>query len=101
MKLGRKIKKLKSKFLYFLKKNIHLEIYNFIILQLSKKKFLKSINSKKILLSKSNNLDEINKYEFKVTSQNNEDGIISHLKKNITNPDNFFFEIGFDFNEFN
>ena len=27
MKLGRKIKKLKSKFLYFLRKNIHLEIY--------------------------------------------------------------------------
>tara|TARA_Y200000002_G_C22660603_1_gene655564 strand:+ start:97 stop:978 length:882 start_codon:yes stop_codon:yes gene_type:complete len=101
MKLGRKIKKLKSKFLYFLRKNIHLKIYDFIILQLSKKKFLKSINSKKIILSKSKNLDEINKYEFKITSQNNEDGIISHLKENITNPDNFFFEIGFDFNEFN
>jgi len=101
MKLGRKIKKLKTKFLYFLRKNIHLKIYNSIILQLSKKKFLKSINSKKIVLSKSKNLDEINKYEFKITSQNNEDGIISHLKKNITNPDNFFFEIGFDFNEFN
>ena len=52
MKLGRKIKKLKSKFLYFLRKNIHLKIYNFIILQLSKKKFLKSINSKKIVLAK-------------------------------------------------
>ena len=101
MKLGRKIKKLKSKFLYFLRKNIHLEIYNFIILQLSKKKFLKSINSKKIILSKSKKLDEINNYEFKITSQNNEDGIISYLKKNISNPDNFFFEIGFDFNEFN
>ena len=83
MKLGRKIKKLKSKFLYFLRKNIHLEIYNFIILQLSKKKFLKSINSKKIILSKSKKLDEINNYEFKITSQNNEDGIISYLKKNL------------------
>jgi hypothetical protein len=31
----------------------------------------------------------------------NDDGIISYLKKNISNPDNFFFEIGFDFNEFN
>ena len=68
MKLGRKIKKLKSKFLYFLRKNIHLEIYNFIILQLSKKKFLKSINSKKIILSKSKKLDEINIYEFKITT---------------------------------
>jgi hypothetical protein len=101
MKLGRKIKKLKSKCLLFLRKNIHLKIYNFIILQLSKKKFLKSINSKKIVLSKSKKMDEINKYEFKITSQNNEDGIISHLKKNIINPDSFFFEIGFDFNEFN
>ena len=64
MKLGRKIKKIKSKFLNFLRKNIHLEIYNFIILQLSKKKFLKSINSKKIILSKSKKLDEINNYEF-------------------------------------
>ena len=92
MKLGRKIKKLKSKFLYFLRKNIHLEIYNFIILKLSKKKFLKSINSKKIILSKSKKLDEINNYEFKITSQNNEDGIISYLKKNISNPDNFFLK---------
>ena len=92
MKLGRKIKKIKSKFLNFLRKNIHLEIYNFIILQLSKKKFLKSINSKKIILSKSKKLDEINNYEFKITSQNNEDGIISYLKKNISNPDNFFLK---------
>ncbi|MDC0850770.1 hypothetical protein OAP66_00100 [Candidatus Pelagibacter sp.] len=101
MKLGRKIRKIKSEILYFLRRNINLKVYNFIILQLAKKKFLKSINSRKIILSKSNNLDKINNYEYKITSQNNEDGIIDYLKKNITNPDNFFFEIGFDFNEFN
>ena len=101
MKLGRKIKKIKSKILYFLRKNINLEIYNFIILQLAKNKFLKSINSTKIILSKSKKLDKINSHEYKITSQNNEDGIINYLKTNITNPDHIFFEIGFDFNEFN
>ena len=101
MKLGRKIKKIKSKILYFLRNNINLNIYNFIILQLAKNKFLKSINSTKIILSKSKKLDEINAHEYKITSQNNEDGIINYLKKNITNPDQIFFEVGFDFNEFN
>tara|TARA_Y100000389_G_scaffold190960_1_gene216421 strand:- start:262 stop:1143 length:882 start_codon:yes stop_codon:yes gene_type:complete len=101
MKLGRKIKKIKSKILYFLRKNINLKIYNFIILQLAKNKFLKSINSTKIILSKSKKLDKINSHEYKITSQNNEDGIINYLKTNITNPDHIFFEIGFDFNEFN
>lgn len=101
MKLGREIKKIKSKFLFFLKRYINSKIYNFIILQLAKKKFLKSINSKKIILSKSKNLDKINNYEFKITSQNNEDGIINYLTKNIISRDNIFFEIGFDFNEFN
>ena len=101
MKLGRKIRKIKSKILYFLRKNINLRVYNFIVLQLAKKKFLKSINSEKIILSKSHHLDKINDYEYKITSQNNEDGIIDYLKKNIINPDNFFFEIGFDFHEFN
>ena len=57
MKLGRKIKKIKSKILYFLRKNINLKVYNFIILQLAKNKFLKSINSTKIILSKSKKLD--------------------------------------------
>jgi len=101
MKLGRKIKKIKSKILYFLRKNINLKIYNFIILQIAKNKFLKSINSTKIILSKSKKLDKINSHEYKITSQNNEDGIINYLKTNITNPDHIFFEIGFDFNEFN
>ena len=99
--LGRKIKKIKSKILYFLRKNINLKIYNFIILQIAKNKFLKSINSTKIILSKSKKLDKINSHEYKITSQNNEDGIINYLKTNITNPDHIFFEIGFDFNEFN
>lgn len=99
--LGRKIKKIKSKILYFLRRNINLKIYNFIILQLAKNKFLKSINSTKIILSKSKKLDKINFHEYKITSQNNEDGIINYLKTNITNPDHIFFEIGFDFNEFN
>ena len=101
MKLGRKIKKIKLKFLLFLKKRLHFKVYNFIILLLSKKKFLKSVNSKKIILFKSKNLDYINKFEFKISSQNNEDGIINHLTKNIIKPDYVFFEIGFDFDEFN
>jgi hypothetical protein len=101
MKLGREIKKIKLKFLFFLRKYISFRIYNFLILQIARKKFLKSINSKKIILSKSKNLDVINNYEYKITSQNNEDGIINHLITNIINRDNIFFEIGFDFNEFN
>lgn len=101
MKLGRKIKKIKSKILYFLRKYLYSKIYYFIVLQIAKKKFLNSINAKKIKLLKSDNLDKINNYEYKITSQNNEDGIINYLKNNISNPDNLFFEIGFDFNEFN
>lgn len=101
MKLGRKIKKIKSSFLYFLKKNLNSNIYNFIILQLSKKKFLESKNRKKIILKKSVNLDSLNNHEYKISSQNNEDGIIEYLESNIINPDKIFFEIGFDFNEFN
>tara|TARA_X000000368_G_scaffold157408_1_gene124024 strand:+ start:257 stop:1138 length:882 start_codon:yes stop_codon:yes gene_type:complete len=101
MKLGRKIRKIKSKILYFLRKNLSSTIYNFVILQLAKRKFLNSIYANKIKLSKSKNLDKINNYEYKITSQNNEDGIIDYLKSNIINPDNLFFEIGFDFNEFN
>ena len=58
-------------------------------------------NFKKKKIKKSLNLDYINKYEYKLTSQNNEDGIINFLSKKIKKPDNYFFEIGFDFNEFN
>ena len=76
-------------------------IYNYIIFILSKKKFKKCISSKKIRIIKSKNLDYINKFEYKITSQNNEDGIIEYLSSKIKKPDNFFFEIGFDFNEFN
>ena len=101
MKLGRKIKKFKYKFLFFLRSNLHIFIYNYIILNLSKKKFKKCISSKKIRIIKSKNLDYINKFEYKITSQNNEDGIIEYLSSKIKKPDNFFFEIGFDFNEFN
>ncbi len=101
MKLGRKIKKIKTSFLYFLRKCLSIKIYNFIILNLSKKKFLKSKNSKKIILQKSLNLDNLNKYEYKITSQNNEDGIIEYLENQIISSDKFFFEIGFDFYEFN
>ena len=101
MKLGRKIKKIKTNILYFLKKTINSKVYNFIVFQLAKRKFLRSINAKKIILSKSKELDKINKHEYKITSQNNEDGIINYLKTNINNPDHIFFEIGFDFNEFN
>ena len=101
MKLGRKIKKFKYKFLFFLRSNLHIFIYNYIILNLSKKKFKKCIKNKKIRIIKSKNLDYINKFEYKITSQNNEDGIIEYLSSKIKKPDNFFFEIGFDYNEFN
>ena len=101
MKLGRKIKKIKKKFLYFLRSSLNRNTYNFIVLQLSNRKFLKCITSKKKKIKKSLNLDYINKYEYKLTSQNNEDGIINFLSKKIKKPDNYFFEIGFDFNEFN
>ena len=101
MKLGRKIKKIKSKILLFLKKFIHNKLYNLVVYQLAKGKFLKSIKSSKKKLTRSSNLDLINQYEFKITSQNNEDGIINFLSKNIVKPDKIFFEIGFDFHEFN
>ena len=92
MKLGRKIKKIKSKILYFLRKYLYSKIYYFIVLQIAKKKFLNSINAKKIKLLKSDNLDKINNYEYKITSQNNEDGIINYLKNNISNPDNLYLK---------
>ena len=91
MKLGRKIRKIKKNILYFLKKTMNSKMYNFIVFQLAKRKFLKSINAKKIILSKSDKLDKINKYEYKITSQNNEDGIINYLTKNIISRDNIFF----------
>ena len=101
MKLGRKIRKIKSKILLFLRKNIPGQLYNLVVYYLAKNKFLKSIKLSKKKIIKSNNLDSINQYEFKITSQNNEDGIIDFLSKNILKPDNTFFEIGFDFHEFN
>ena len=101
MKLGRKIKKIKSTILLFLKKFTPNLLYNFIIYQLAKSKFLRSIKFSKKKLTKSSNLDSINQYEFKITSQNNEDGIIDFLSKNIIKSDQIFFEIGFDFHEFN
>ena len=101
MKLGRKIKKVKEKFLYFLRFILHKKLYNIILLQLSKRKFINCISSTKYKIKKSQNLDKINKFEYKVTSQNNEDGIIDFLSKKIKKPDKFFFEIGFDFYEFN
>ena len=101
MKLGRKIRKIKSKILLFLKKNIPGQLYNLVVYYLAKNKFIKSIELSKKKMIKSNNLDSINQYEFKITSQNNEDGIIDFLSKNILKPDNTFFEIGFDFHEFN
>ena len=91
MKLGRKIKKIKKAFLYFLKYNININLYNFIILQLSKKKFLQSKNRKKVILKKALNLDSLNNYEYKISSQNNEDGIIEYLESHIINPDKLFF----------
>ena len=101
MKLGRKIKKIKEKFLYFFRFILHRHLYNIILLKLSKRKFFNCISSKKHKIKNSQNLDKINKFEYKLTSQNNEDGIIDFLSKKIKKPDNFFFEIGFDFYEFN
>ena len=101
MKLGRKIRKIKSKILLFLKEYFPKQLYNLIVYQLVKNKFLNSIKLSKKKLVKSINLDSINQYEFKITSQNNEDGIIDFLTKNILKPNKIFFEIGFDFHEFN
>ena len=83
MKLGRKIRKIKSKILLFLRKNIPGQLYNLVVYYLAKNKFQKSIKLSKIKIIKSNNLDSINQHEFKITSQNNEDGIIDFLSKNI------------------
>ena len=101
MRLGRKIRKIKSKILLFLRKYFPNKLYNLIIYLLAKKKFLNCINSERKKLIKSNNLDSINQHEFKITSQNNEDGIIDFLSKNILKSDKKFFEIGFDYHEFN
>jgi len=101
MKLGRKIRKAKAKILLFFRKYLFRKVYNFIIYQIAKTKFLKHVQANKIILQKSKNLDPINIYEFKITSQNNEDGIIDFLSKNIIKPDKKFFEIGFDYHEFN
>ena len=101
MKLGRKIKKIKLYILLFLRKYLSNQLYNLVIYQLSKNKFLNAIKAPKKKLIKSSNLDSINHYEFKITSQNNEDGIIDFLTKNILEPNKIFFEIGFDFHEFN
>ena len=101
MRLGRKIRKIKSEILLFLRKYFPSKLYNLIVYQLAKNKFLNSINFSKKKLNKSHNLDLINQYEFKITSQNNEDGIIDFLSKNILKPNKIFFEIGFDYHEFN
>ena len=101
MRLGRKIRKIKKNILLFLRKYFHNKLYNLIVYHLAKKKFLNCINFSKKKIPKSNNLDKINQYEFKITSQNNEDGIIDFLSKNILLPNKIFFEIGFDYHEFN
>ena len=101
MKLGRKIRKIKSRILLFLKKYLPNQLYDLVIYYLAKNKFLASVRLTRKILIKSINLDSINQYEFKITSQNNEDGIIDFLSKNILKSDKIFFEIGFDFHEFN
>ena len=101
MKLGRKIRKIKSEILHLLRKCIPKKLYNLFVYRLAKNKFLKNIKFPKKKLIKSSNLDLINQYEFKITSQNNEDGIIDFLSRNILKPNKIFFEIGFDFHEFN
>lgn len=101
MSIGRKIKIIKKNILLFIKNFFPEYLYNLLIYRISKKKFSKVLNSPKIYIKKSSNLDKINNYEFKYTSQNNEDGIIEYLTSKISEPDKFFVEIGFDYNEFN
>ena len=101
MKLSKKIKIFKRKFLLFLESILNDWTYNLILYFLAKSKFSSAINNPASKKKFSKNLDTINNYEFKACSQNNEDGIINFLHSQIKYPDNVFFEIGFDFNEFN
>ena len=101
MKLGRKIRKAKANILLFFRKYFSRKVYDFIIYQIAKTKFLKHVQSNKIILQKSKNLDPINIHEFKITSQNNEDGIIDYITSKLKLKDLTFVEIGFDYYENN
>ena len=63
--------------------------------------FLKTLSKpkQKIFFSKKN-FNPINNFEYKFSSQNNEDGIIEYIFDKIPN-NKIFYEIGFEFNEFN
>ena len=100
LKLGRKIKKLKSQFLNYLKNNF-IYIYLFCILFAGIYKFISIKLRKKTNHIYSNNLDEINCYEYRKYSQNNEDGIIDYVFSKIKLNKINFIEIGFDYYENN
>lgn len=100
LKLGRKIKKIKSQIFSYLKNNF-IYIYLFCILPVGIYKFISTKFKRKTNDKYSNNLDEINYYEYGKYSQHNEDRIIdfifTKLKLNKIN----FIEIGFDYYENN
>ena len=100
MKLGKKIKFLKTYYLNFLKNNFFL-FYRFSILISGIFKFIKIKFNKKSFFKYSNNLESINYHEYKITSQNNEDGIIDFIINKICSKEINFIEIGFDFYENN
>jgi hypothetical protein len=100
LKLGRKIKKLKSQLLNYLKNNF-IYIYLFCILVANIYKFISIKFRKKTNYINSNNLDEINCHEFRKYSQNNEDGIIDYVFSKIKLNKINFIEIGFDYYENN
>lgn len=100
LKLGRKIKKLKSQILNYLENNF-IYIYLFCIFFTGIYKFISKKFRKKTIHKYSNNLDEINYYEYRKYSQNNEDGIIDYIFTKIKLNKINFIEIGFDYYENN
>jgi len=85
---------------FFLKKYFQDNLYKIFLFLRCRKKFKKNISNVPNYEKFSKNLNNINKHEYKITSQNNEDGLIEFIFNNI-NSNKFFFEIGFDFYEFN
>ena len=100
LKLGRKIKKIKSQILNYLKNNF-IYTYLFCILLAGIYKFISIKFRKKTNHKYSNNLDEINYHENRKYSQNNEDGIIDYVFSKIKLNKINLIEIGFDYYENN
>jgi hypothetical protein len=99
LKMGRNIKRFKKNIRLFSKSFLPSYIYNIIIYILIKNKFLNNYSKNKLQNNKYKNINNIK--EYKISSQNNEDGIINSLILNLKRKNNFFFEVGIDYYEFN